>query len=101
MGSQPCQVNPKSVARALAAVPNSAAAATNPCAKAAYLDLARQWTKLATDIEMAEASRRTCVAASITPVVSWLTFTLARTSSTGASGRCNHGLMLRCLAHQR
>jgi hypothetical protein len=32
-----------------------AAAATNPCAKAAYLDLARQWTKLAMDIEMAEA----------------------------------------------
>jgi hypothetical protein len=32
-----------------------AAAAINPCAKAAYLDLARQWTKLATDIEMAEA----------------------------------------------
>jgi hypothetical protein len=32
-----------------------AAAATNSCAKAAYLDLARQWTKLATDIEMAEA----------------------------------------------
>ena len=29
-----------------------AAAGTNPCAKAAYLDLARQWTKLATDIEM-------------------------------------------------
>jgi len=32
-----------------------AAEATNPCSKAAYLDLAKQWTKLATDIEMALA----------------------------------------------